>query len=190
MSSPQDNERLLYAAKLLLSFAGGEMQRTNLIKSLFYLDLFWLQDTGKTFTGAEYVALPQGPVVDGYLERLIRPLLAGDDVVEESFQWAPNATSKILHLQKELPAPDDEHLELVARRIAGSIAGRRAVDISELTHENIAWKTAFKKGSGTPINMVLALDQVTAKDPWLDAEMTEEERQSVDLALGQQTHPL
>ena len=186
----QNNQRLLYAAKLLLSYAGGEMQRTNLIKSLFYLDLFWLRDTGRTFTGALYVALPQGPVVEDYQERLIRPLLADKDVAEEAIRWAPKAVTMLMHLRADPPVPDDEHLELIARRVASFVSGKRAVDISEISHQNVAWQTAIRKGSGTPINMVLALDQVAADDPWLDQPPTEQERAMIDVQLASEKHPL
>lgn len=45
MSSNTD-EKLHYAAMLLLNYAGGSMQRTNLNKALFYLDLCWMLDRG------------------------------------------------------------------------------------------------------------------------------------------------
>ena len=189
MSMALENERMLYAAKLILTLAGCDVQRTNLIKALFYLDLLWLRDTGKTYTGEAYVALPQGPVVDGYKVRLIEPLLADPDVVEKSVRLFPNATAKMLRMSADAPMPDDEHLEITARRVVERVAGQRAVDVSELTHENVAWLTAIRKGNGTPINMVLALQQVIDDDPWLDAAQTVDERACVEAALTQETRP-
>lgn len=189
MDSRFDSERLLYAAKLLLSYAGGGMQRTNLINSLFYLDLFWLRDTGATFTGARWVALPQGPVVDDYLEVLIRPLLQDPTVAEEEVKLG-RMVAKRLHVHVEPPPPSDEHLEVVAHRVADFVGGKRAVDISEFTHENPAWQVAIEKGNGTAINMVHALSQVTEDDPWLDEALTDEERRQIADLLAQDRYPL
>lgn len=185
----QRNEQLLYAAKLLLSYAGGQLQRTNLNKALFYFDLMWLQDKGQTFTGAEYAALPQGPVVNNYAKILIEPLLADHAVTEEKIQWAPGKFSLPLHLVIE-PSQPDEHLEVIARRAAELVAGRKAIDISEASHENLGWKLAIQKGSGTQINMLLALDQLCEPDPWLDEPLTEAERLQTAEAMRQETTPL
>src|SRR4051812_10790778 len=45
-------------------------------KALFYLDLLALRDLGETVTGQEYVALPQGPVLDNYRTTLVNALTA------------------------------------------------------------------------------------------------------------------
>lgn len=74
--------------------------------------------------------------------------------------------------------------------MASFVSGKRAVDISEISHQNVAWQTAIRKGNGTPINMVLALDQVAADDPWLDEPVTEQERATIDAQLASEKHPL
>lgn len=70
--------KLLEAAMALLQ--ASPRQQLNVVvlnKALFYLDLHALRDYGTTVTDQEYVALPQGPVVDSYKEILIKPLVEG-----------------------------------------------------------------------------------------------------------------
>src|SRR5437773_2192449 len=75
---PTARNKLLEAAMALLQ--ASPRQQLNIVvlnKALFYLDLHALRDLGKTVTDQEYVALPQGPVVDSYKNILIKPLVEG-----------------------------------------------------------------------------------------------------------------
>lgn len=183
MSSAHD-DKLKCAALLLLNYGGGSMQRTNLNKALFYFDLCWMLDRGETFTGATYVAITHGPVVDRYRERLIPLLLSTGLVVEREVYHRPGVVAKPLTLCGTVPAPDDEHLELVARHVADWVSSRNAVDLSELSHANLGWKTAIEFGNGTPIDMMLALDQLAEPDPWLDEPLTPEEQKRINERLA------
>lgn len=170
-----DNTRLLQAAQLLLDYAGGTMQRTNLNKALFYLDLYWYQETGETYTGARYVAIERGPVVDHYKTDLIAPLLDGGIVAEGRIEFGPGMTGFPLTLQRRTAPHPTEHLEVLARRVAAFAVSKTAFDISEFSHENLGWRTAFAKGSGSPINMLLALQQITPEDPWVCEPLADED---------------
>lgn len=176
MTRRKRDSTLLYAAQLLLECAGGSMQRTNLLKALFYLDLVWLRDRGETLTGSTYVAIDHGPVIDNYKEVLIDQLIQNQIAHEECVQVVPGIVSKPLTLLVSPERPEDEHLDLLARQIAEFVGGKKAVDISEFTHENLAWQAAIKRGNGTPINMILALGQITKEDPWLDDPLSAQER--------------
>lgn len=169
-----DTDKLIYAAKLLMGYAGGSLQRTHLNKALFYLDLYWLADRGQTFTGTKYVALPNGPVVDNYRTVLIEPLINSHGAIEEIVHVSPGIEGKLIHLRNPVTPPTDQHLELLARRVIDIV--KSAVDISEVSHQNLAWGHSFALGSGTPINMVLALEQVSEEDPWVNEDFTPEEQ--------------
>lgn len=169
-----ENEKLLYAATLLLEYAGGTLQRTNLNKALFYLDLHWLLETGQTYTGGDYVALTHGPVLDGYVPHMINPLVSQGKVVEveqDLMYWK----SKRLVLREPAEKPTDEHLEVTVRRVAQWVSGQNAAELSDFSHDNIGWKSAIEKRNGAPINMVLALEQLVDDDPWIGELLSEEE---------------
>lgn len=182
MSSAQD-DKLVHAALLLLNYAGGSMQRTNLNKALFYLDLCWLADFGETYTGTTYVAITHGPVVDHYRERLIPSLLATGLVIERSVHHRPGVVAMPLSLCGEAPEPENASLELVARHVADWVSSRNAVDLSELSHANLGWKAAIGRGNGSVIDMAIALEQLSDPDPWLDEDLTPEELQRINTRL-------
>lgn len=185
-----NKQNMLYAARLLLEYAGGRLPRLNLMKGLFYLDLEWLLEKGETFTGATWVALENGPVVEDYKVQLVRPLLDAADVEERKVVSAPFAgVPKVLVLREPPVQPEDEHLELVARRVATFVSDPD-VDISAYTHENPAWIEAYRAGPGTRIDMVLAMLQVQDEDPWLNEPFTEEERSRIDQGLTKAGVPL
>ena len=183
MSSSKD-DKLIQAALLLLNYAGGSMQRTNLNKALFYLDLCWLADFGETYTRATYVAITHGPVVDHYRERLIPSLLETGLVVERAVHHRPGIVAMPLTLCGEVPPPEDATLELVARHVSDWVSSRNAVDLSELSHANLGWKTAIERGNGVVIDMAIALEQLSDPDPWLDEELTPEELRRINSRLA------
>lgn len=164
-------KHLLQAAAWLLKYANGELTRTNLNKALFYFDLAWYRDTGATYTGATYVALPRGPVVDGYkvhvVEALVREGLAAQHIV----RWN-GVEAKLLRVADDVEGPDDPRLELVLRQVAEFVGPMTADAISEVSHDNLGWRAAIRNGDGTPINMLLALQQLGPRDPWLSEAMT------------------
>jgi uncharacterized phage-associated protein len=173
----EKQERLLEATVALLESAPGHrMQITNLNKALFYLDLAALRDTGKTITGNRYLALDQGPVLDGYKDNLIPALtsakLARQDVEGMS---QPVVLTKSLESYRYL----DDHLRGLALRVAEKIATETASSVSDLSHKNPGWIMAYEQGQkqGLPpvaINMLIAMQQVVERDKWLDTPASKE----------------
>lgn len=159
------NERLIDAAIAVLEGAGGRLDITNLNKSLFYFDLVMLRDVGATFTKAEYVALPRGPVVQDYRTDLVEALVRGGFATQGN-----DGMAKPVVLKDERPhrfATDHVSVIDVARKMGAKAKTRTATQLSEYSHENLGWKRAITRGNGTPINMLLAMQQIAEVDPWL-----------------------
>ena len=139
-------------------------------KALFYLDLYALRDLGETITGQDYVALPQGPVVDGYRSAIIRPLT--DAGLAEQIQVAKAKPVKVV---KQLARWD--HLsgtELsIAQQVGASFTPLTSTAVSRFSHENPGWRLAHRSyvpgGPFPRINMRLALQQLCDDDDEDDA---------------------
>lgn len=163
--------RIEAAVALLQSAPGQRMQITNLNKALFYLDLAALRDTGRTITGNRYLALPQGPVFDGYKDQLIPDLidegLARQD--DEGMAQPVVLTRKLDSFHYHFL---DDHLRSLAARVAPAVAAETAASISDISHKNPGWRLAYAQGHqrGYPpcaINMFIAMQQIASDDPWL-----------------------
>jgi hypothetical protein len=171
MEQKERQQRLVEATVALLEAAPGHrMQITNLNKALFYLDLAALRDVGHTVTAEKYVALKQGPVLDGYKDTLIPMLehlgLAGQDDV---------GLGKPVVLKGQLGSfyHMDDYLRVLAAKVASFVASHRATDISDLSHENPGWIVAAERGinsgrAAATINMRVAMQQIIDRDPWLN----------------------
>lgn len=174
-------DRLIEATAALLENAPGRrMQITNLNKALFYLDLAALRDTGHTITKNVYVALPQGPVMNGYKEQLVRSLSTLGVLRQDD-----DGMGKPVVLRREVESYHymDDHLRGLAATVAATIARRTAAAVSKISHENPGWRIAFARGQGkgaapAPINLRVALQQISGDDDWLD-QPADEELQSI-----------
>jgi hypothetical protein len=62
---------LLRAAACVLELAGRTLPITVLNRALFYLEADALLEKGEALTGAKYVALHHGPVVESYATELV-----------------------------------------------------------------------------------------------------------------------
>jgi uncharacterized phage-associated protein len=177
MDKGEKLDRALEAAAALLEGApSNRLQVTNLNKALFYLDLVALRDTGRTLTGCTYVALNQGPVLDGYKDDLI-PALEASGIARQDDHGMEKPIVLIKHVESFQYM--DDSLRSAAATIAQHVASKTAASISEISHKNPGWIAAFEDGQGIGelpqrINMVLALDQVLSRDPWLDEPADEE----------------
>lgn len=177
MNNQEKMERLIEATVALLESAPSQrLQVTNLNKALFYLDLVALRDTGETLTRCRYVALEQGPVVDGYRDKLIPALvkkgLAHQDEVGKE---KPVVLTRAIDSYRFM----DDHLRAAAAQVAGYVAGKSAAGISRTSHGNPGWQIAYEHGSGInaspkPINMLVAMQQIMDTDPWMAAPPDEE----------------
>jgi hypothetical protein len=159
-----DRSRLIEAAMAVLwAVPDHTLNITVLNKALFYLDLVWLRDHGKTVTGQTYVAVAQGPVVAKYEQRLVERL-ERDGLAK---QEARGMAKPVVALKRPDPLkifPAQEAAELVAK-VFSRKSSKKASDYS---HENPGWKIAFRDGKPTPIDMEIALQQICNDDAWLD----------------------
>lgn len=174
-----DLERLHIAACALISAApGGEMQITNLNKALFYLDLEALCRLGTSYTGAEYVALRRGPVVQNYKDVLVRSMVSSHRVeLIERMVWRYPA--KVLRTHGPCASLGVPELDDVVKDIAEAIGGPTAARVSEFSHQNLGWMAAFAAGEGRPINMPVAMQQLVDADAWMEEDLDSDEFDTV-----------
>lgn len=173
-------DRLLQAAIDLIDRAGGKLNRYKLNKALFYLDLYHYAETGETYTGATYIAEKFGPVVQDYKEALITPLLTSGAATEpperegtqawKSLELAPGS-------QSDVP---DEIGRLGAKVLA--MFQDPEFDLDQYVHENMGWKCAYHAGAGTPVNILLAYEQIAPHDAWIDEPLTDHELAQIELS--------
>ena len=178
--SSESEERLLKAAVALLKAAPNhELGAVKLNKGLFYLDLCYLLENGKTYTGAQYVALPNGPVVDDYKTRLIGSLREKGLAEQHA---APSGFGKPIKLlsDREFGAAD-EKVQRMASDINSRFAKMSAAAVSDYSHENRAWEISSKGKTNGQIDMNIALQQLLSddwveEDDWLEQDDAEFER--------------
>jgi hypothetical protein len=176
--------KLLEAAMALLQASPG--QRLNIVvlnKALFYLDLHALRDLGRIVTNQEYVALPQGPVVDAYKEILIKPLVEGN-LAEQLQVSAGRYSSKPIRVKNPLTTfvhLDEREQELARHVSAGFLNSFISAAVSAFSHDNPGWRAAFSRHEeGRPyvkIDMLLALQQLGSDDDdaaWLNEPLDSE----------------
>jgi hypothetical protein len=176
-----DTGRLHLASRALIAAGGGAMQITNLNKALFYFDLACLRDEGVTYTGVAYVALEHGPVVDQYRTALVEGL-ARTGFVEVTEATMFQYVSTTLRNVGVVPDLGSEARNARAAQIGALAGGRRAVELSELSHHNLGWRAAIRVREGAPISMPVAMQQIVDSDDWLVRDLDGEERIRVDAA--------
>jgi hypothetical protein len=183
------SEHLLLASRALIAAAGGAIQITNLNKALFYFDLVCLRDEGEAYTGANYVALEHGPVVDHYRSVLVEGL-AKSGFVEVSDQPIFQYTSTTLRNLGVVPDLGSEVRNAVAQLVGGLAGGRRAVEMSELSHRNLAWRAAIRAGEGTRIDLLVAMQQIVDHDEWFGRDLDADEQVLVAARIHEEFLPL
>lgn len=152
-------------------------------KALFYLDLLALRDLGETITGEEYVALPQGPVVDNYRTTLVNALTKSGYAEQLHLVSSP-----VGHLAKPIRALKTlehfKHLspteQRLAQKMGTTFTAFGSIAVSNLSHMNPGWLIArgnLVDGQPAPkINMLIALQQLheddeDESDTWLTDPM-------------------
>lgn len=164
---------------ILQATPAGQMGITVMNKALFYADLCALRDLGETITRSGYIALPAGPVLNHYERSLIK-LLERLGLAEQTRDgWEKPLVARVKVDPFELLTDEEVGIaQLVSRRIHG----KSATWVSEYSHENDAWISAFRAGNGTSINMICALQQVIEDDPWVDVPSDAAMIQALDRA--------
>ena len=153
------------AMAILQATPAGQLGITVMNKALFYADLCALRNLGETITRVGYFALPQGPVLNHY-ERSLVKLLERLGLAEQTMDgWEKPLVARRRADPFELITDEEVGIaQLVSRRVHG----KSAAWVSDYSHENEAWISAFRAGTGTSINMISALQQVIEDDPWVD----------------------
>lgn len=163
MDKDEKRQRLIEAAMALLESV--PQQKLNIVvlnKALFYLDLAALRDFGHTLSGATYIAMDLGPVVANYPKRLV---------------GARAKPVRALKTLKEYRYLDQKAL-LLAKEIGGHFTDATSLEAS--SHDNVGWKIAYSDGAKrgaapAKIDMLIAMQQLVERDPWIDAAITTEE---------------
>ncbi|MBM4061404.1 MAG: DUF4065 domain-containing protein [Planctomycetes bacterium] len=163
MSKP--HSRVAEAAMAILQAAPDRRLGFSVLnRTLFYADLCALRDLGKPITGSDFVALPQGPVLRDCARVLVEELdRAG--LAEQVVEGQENAVIARGEIA-EFTLLSSEEVGIV-RLVARTIHGRTAAWVSEYSHENEAWQVAFRAGTGSKIDRILAMQQVVEEDPWV-----------------------
>lgn len=169
---------LIEAAGVLLEKAGGKLLTTSLNKALFYFELQCLLETGRTVTGATFVALRAGPVVESYSQDLIAGLERSRVATQDSDN--PDYKPVVLMRRVEPKWLTNRQIEL-ANDVARWAHSEKATSLSMYSHENPGWCVAYEQAEGTSINMYLAMQQLLDDDPWVEnGDLAPEERAALE----------
>ena len=115
--------------------------RTKLRKLLYFVDHEVYLRRGQTITGARYCKKQHGPVPDE-LESVETELLASRNAVNQIGAVGPYRQERLVALRPaDLDAFDPEEIE-IAREVLREHASRSAVQISNLSHDEIGWVLA------------------------------------------------
>lgn len=157
---------------VLQAAPGGQLNIVVLNKALFYADLLALRDLGHTITRQDYVALPQGPVVDSYKTTIIAAL--------QSAGWAEQmqtvSMAKPLRVLRPLETFDklNGSETNIATVMGQSFTNFTSTLVSSYSHANPGWIAARREVTSMrpapKINMRLALQQLVddeEDDEWM-----------------------
>lgn len=178
MSDYEKSDRLIEAATAILTVAPG--QRLNAVvlnKALFYLDLAALRDRGQTVTGNAYLALPNGPVVARYPQRLIAELTRRG-LGRQTSEWNGARPVQLHSPVTQFRYLDAEALSLVSA-VTSFFASTTSGQASDYSHENPGWLQArsevLRTGRPVAIDLRIALQQIIEDDPWMDSPLTDDD---------------
>lgn len=191
MSPDEKRLRLIEAAAALLDAAPGRRLNTvSLNKGLFYLDLASLRDCGETFTQNSYVALPQGPVVAKYPDRLLKPLMSEGIAVRTVAGLAnPVALVRLPEFIRLTPTVRE-----IAERVAKWCSQKTSKGLSDYSHENPGWIIAREQeehagGKKQVIDMIIAMQQIVEVDPWMNSPLDDVTKSACNAADITEGHP-
>jgi uncharacterized phage-associated protein len=167
-----ENTKLIEASMALLqAVPDQQLKIVALNKALFYLDLIALRDVGHVVTDQKYVALPMGPVVENYPNRVVKALVSSGYAEQLTV-----GAARPLHVVR--PYKEYKHLDDTVLAMAADM-GRLFVRftstlLSDYSHKNPGWLIArqrYVEGRQAPeINMRIAMQQLGHDDnDWLDS---------------------
>jgi uncharacterized phage-associated protein len=127
-------EKFVNAVLYLLESCPARPGVVGLVKLLFFTDYFHYRDHLSSVTDAQYVAMPNGPVVDDY--KLLFERMKADGYIDEDRVPVPGAgNAKVQYVPKRRAAADafsDSELKVlghVARRY-GHLTGKALIEMS------------------------------------------------------------
>ena len=135
---------------------------TKLNKVLFYSDFLAYKLYGEPITGADYFALPHGPVPRRLLPIRSEMEKAGDIAIQRYTQH------RVVALR------DPEYDIFAAREIAlvdkviDILRDRDAREVSEITHLFLGWRAAMAEGEQTDEHVSIPYQTVFVQDPIMD----------------------
>ncbi|MEZ6062610.1 MAG: Panacea domain-containing protein [Planctomycetaceae bacterium] len=178
MDASEKSARLIEAACAVLNAAPGHRLNTVVLnKTLFYLDLAALRDRAETLTGNAYIALQQGPVVAKYDQRLIGELETRR-LAKQVSEWDGSKPVLLESCVEHFQFIDADALILVSA-VTSYFAGLSSRQASDFSHENPGWQHAWdsfrRTRKPTPINMLIALQQIVEDDPWMDLPLPDDD---------------
>lgn len=148
-------------ARLHLERAKRPLTMTQLFKYLALLDFSAVRTWGRPSTGLDYIALPYGPVPEELYEDLKQKKTYDADLYQvvqkdKTFLIYPGKKPPELGYLSDWEKKEVEQLiEVYAEQWV------KAEHMSEASHQKIkAWKKAFDRGVGTPIDMMEELEDI------------------------------
>jgi uncharacterized phage-associated protein len=180
-------EKLINAIIYFLG-ATKHVHTLKLFKLLNFADFEHFRQTGRTITGLDYRALPQGPVPTKLYEEIKR---GGDsDLRSAIIIHAIKDDINDKNLRRDLKSKiafDSKWFSKRELQIMGRVAEffleLKAEDMSEFSHsKNMPWERVYQKGKGTshliPPEMALDSDPLIHDAPSISREELEYRRDS------------
>lgn len=115
--------------------------KTMMNKLLFYSDFAYFGRTGQSISGATYVAIDYGPVPDRYLAIFDFAIHSGFIKIQEEYYGNGYLAERFCPTHREFnPELFSEQELRVLKEVADKFQGMSAREITELSHEESAWK--------------------------------------------------
>ncbi|MCY8968886.1 DUF4065 domain-containing protein [Bacillus atrophaeus] len=134
--SPFNLEKLI---NMVLYFAQHGVQKTKLMKLLFYSDYFNFKKNTLSITGLPYVRFKYGPVPKDY--DLLLSTLEKNNLIKITYEFQGNyVANQVNSLETFNESIFDEHEFETLQRIDDFFIDYGSGDISEFSHKESAWK--------------------------------------------------
>jgi hypothetical protein len=156
------NLLLMVASRLEAEQNNG---RTNLYKSLYFIDALSYVQTGKQLSTFKYVKAPHGPMPDGRFDQLRRAMIDSKQLREESQPvFGPYMRKRLVALvSPDSDAFNKEQTSLISQ-VVTAVGSKTANDISEFTHDHLAWQLANIGDTMPMSSFILQLREPTEKE--------------------------
>ncbi len=134
----------------------GEVFQTKMNKVLFYIDFLSYRESGMAISGLAYNAIEFGPVP----QRWDRVYSAFDEIVPESRMVHDQESTALTASVEADMTCFTEHERKIIDTICAKMKGLSAHDISELSHNELAWQRHLQKEGTIPFEEAFSLVEV------------------------------